>query len=112
LSNSSDSLEEAARWFAKERRGVMSLEERAAFDVWRRERANAAALGELERVWALVGIAQGQFAAETTPDPATRSRRFARSALLAIVCIVSLGLGAISYSGNSNFWTKLDWLER
>jgi ferric-dicitrate binding protein FerR (iron transport regulator) len=107
-----DNLEEAARWFASERRGVMSLEERAALAAWRREPANAAALAELERVWALVQVARSKFGAEASAVSETRSRRFARSALVALVCIVSLGIGAISYSGNSSFWTKLDWLER
>jgi hypothetical protein len=36
-------------------------------------------------------------------------QRIARSALLAVMCAVSIGIGVISYSGNHEFWTTLDW---
>ena len=101
--------EAAALWFAKCRRGVMAVEERAAFEAWRRDAANAAALGELERVWDLLENGQAHIA----PAPAPMARqRIARSALLAVMCAVSIGIGAISYSGNHEFWTTLDWVER
>jgi transmembrane sensor len=100
----------AARWFAKCRRGVMALEERAAFDAWRREPANAAALAEMERAWDLMGDAQSP--PRLAPMPAVPGQRIARSALLAVVCAVSIGIGVISYSGNHAFWTALDWVER
>jgi len=107
-----DRRQEAARWFAKERRGVMSLDERTACEAWRAEAANAAALRELERSWALVEVARSEFAGEIIVVPAARPKRFVRPALIAAVCIASLGLGAMSYSGSSGFWTKLDWQER
>lgn len=101
--------EAAALWFAKCRRGVMAVEERAAFEMWRRDAANAAALAELERVWAL--LENGQ--AHVVPSPTAMPRqRIARSALLAVMCAVSIGIGALSYSGNHEFWTTLDWVER
>ena len=102
--------EAAAIWFAKCRRGVMALEERAAFDAWRREPANAAALAELERAWNLLEGATLHLNHAPAAGPARH--RIARSALLAVMCAVSIGIGALSYSGNHEFWTALDWVER
>ena len=101
--------EEAVLWFARLRRGVMTLEERAGFDVWRQEPGNAAAMAELEQVWQSLGVAQDHFGPETSP---ARRTVFARSALVAAACVICLGIGIISYSGDSSFWTKLDWVER
>lgn len=102
--------EAAAVWFAKCRRGVMALEERAALDAWRREPANAAALAGLERTWDMLESANGRVM--RAPASAPAHQRIARSALLAMVCAVSIGIGVISYSGNHAFWTTLDWVER
>jgi len=104
--------EEAALWFARCRRGVMTLEERVAFEAWRLEPANAAAFGELERVWASLQAVQARLEPETAPVPVLRRVGIARSALLAVMCAVFLGIGVISYSGNSDFWTTLDWVDR
>ncbi len=99
----------AALWFAKCRRGVMAVEERVALDTWRADAANAAALGEMERNWTLLNGAQGQL----TPAPVAAARqRVARSALLAVMCAAFIGIGMISYTGNHEFWTTLDWVER
>jgi ferric-dicitrate binding protein FerR (iron transport regulator) len=87
----------------------MTLEERTGFDAWRQEPGNAAAMAELERVWQSLDVAQDHFGPQTSP---ARRTVFARSALVAAVCVISLGIGIISYSGNSGFWTKLDWIER
>jgi len=103
--------EAAALWFAKCRRGVMAVEERAAFEAWRRDAANAAALAELERVWDLLESGQAHIKPAPTAAPMPR-QRIARSALLAVMCAVSIGIGVISYSGNHEFWTALDWVER
>ena len=101
--------EAAALWFAKFRRGVMAVEERAAFEVWKRDAANAAALAELERVWDLLEGGEANIAPVAASVP---HQRIARSALLAVMCAVSIGIGVISYSGNHEFWTALDWVER
>src|SRR6478672_10539233 len=101
--------EAAALWFAKRRRGVMTLEERAALDTWRSDPANAAALAQLQRDWELLEDAEIHVA--RTPAPVAR-HRIARSALLAVMCAVFIGIGVISYSGNHEFWTTLDWIER
>jgi ferric-dicitrate binding protein FerR (iron transport regulator) len=101
--------EAAALWFAKCRRGVMTLEERAALDAWRRDTSNAAALAQLERAWDLLEDADVHGA--RTPAPVAR-QLIARSALLAVMCAFFIGIGVISYSGNHEFWTTLDWVER
>ena len=111
---SSIQRQEAARWFAASRRGVMSLEERAAYARWRSDAANAATLAEFEQVWHAVeqiqGVASGSHAeAVTLPQ---RGKRFARPALVAAMCAVSLVIGVLSYSGDSQFWTALDWTAR
>ena len=99
----------AALWFAKCRRGVMAVEDRFALDAWRADAANGAALAEIERTWTLLNSAQGQL----IPAPVIAVRqRVARSALLAMMCAVFIGIGMISYSGNHEFWTTLDWVER
>jgi len=110
---SSARRQEAARWFAASRRGVMSLEERAAYARWRSDAANAATLAEFEQVWHAVqqqGVASGSHAeAVSLPQ---RGKRLARPALVAAMCAVSLVIGVLSYSGDSQFWTALDWTAR
>ena len=46
-----DKNEEAARWFAASRRGVMLHDERADYERWRGEPENAARLAELQAIW-------------------------------------------------------------
>ena len=45
-----DRNEEAARWFAASRRGVMLHEERVKYDAWRRDPENADRLAVLEAI--------------------------------------------------------------
>jgi transmembrane sensor len=104
--------EQAALWFARRRRGVMTLEERAAFESWRREPANAAAMAEQERVWEALHIAQPHIAPATASTSSIARARVARPALFAVMCAASIAVGVISYSGNHDFWTNLDWVER
>jgi transmembrane sensor len=104
--------QEAARWFAALRRGVMSLEERSAFEAWRGDAANARAIADLERIWGALGVLQGQFAgASSVPSAPAMRAKVARSAVLAVFA-VSLGIGILSYSGPDRFWTTLDWTAR
>jgi ferric-dicitrate binding protein FerR (iron transport regulator) len=104
--------EEAALWFAKRRRGVMTLEERAGLQAWQREPANAAAMAELEETWAALQMAQGHIGPPRLDVQPMRVPKIARSALLAVMCAVTIGVGVISYSGNRDFWTSLDWVDR
>jgi transmembrane sensor len=46
-----DAEQEAARWFAASRRGVMPHDERAEFESWKRAPANAARLAEMQTIW-------------------------------------------------------------
>lgn len=43
--------QEAAQWFAVQRRGPMALEERMAFDAWRADPVHQAALNHVHEVW-------------------------------------------------------------
>ncbi len=107
-----DRLEEAARWFAARRRGVMTVEERDRYESWVRDAANVSALARLDRTWAAVGIAHDRLHdVAQRPAPPPRSR-LARSALLAAMCAVSLGIGVLSYSDETGFWTTLNWTDR
>ena len=101
--------EEAVLWFARLRRGVMTLEERAGFEAWHGQPENAAAMAELEHVWQSLEIARDHF---RPGNSSPRRPALARSALVAAACVICLGIGIISYSGDSSFWTKLDWVER
>src|SRR5579872_7187327 len=105
-------LAEAARWFARLRRGVMTVEARAEYDVWSANPENAPAMEEIERAWVLIGLTNADADEGLARRTRIERRTFARTALLALMCVVSLGLGVVSYSGHSSFWTKLDWVER
>jgi ferric-dicitrate binding protein FerR (iron transport regulator) len=87
----------------------MTVEERAVYEAWRRDPGNAASMSELEGVWQSLDVARGHFGPETLLP---RRAAFARPALIAAMCIISLGVGIMSYSGENGFWTKLDWVER
>lgn len=106
-----EGLQEAARWFARCRRGVMALEEKTEFEIWRSRPGNAAAMTEMESAWELAGLATGHFAQSAERTPAGH-RTFARTAVLAVMCVLSLGVGIVSYTGHSAFWTSLDWVQR
>jgi ferric-dicitrate binding protein FerR (iron transport regulator) len=105
------SLIEAAEWFACRRRGVMTLQERADYDAWCLDPAHCAAMSEVERLWGLASLSYPKVSI-SSPVPAIRLTGFARSALVAILCIASLGVGIISLGSHSEFWTRLDWSER
>jgi transmembrane sensor len=100
--------EEAARWFTVLRRGVMTLEQRAAYERWLADETHRAALAEMQRVWDMFGAH-----ARSIPA-AARSRelgRPARKVMVAGMCIISLGILALSYV-HTAFWTSLDWATR
>src|SRR5579864_6655232 len=106
--NKDSALQEAADWFARWRRGVMSVEETVEFRRWRADRRNAAAMDEIERAWTRIDLINHRFTAAVSTAPVRRIA-FARSAVLALICVASLGVGIVSYTGHSNFWTRLDW---
>jgi ferric-dicitrate binding protein FerR (iron transport regulator) len=103
-----DRLQAAAGWFAVRRRGVMTVEERAHYEAWMADAVNASAMAGMERTWATLGMAE-----DYLPEAARPARsRLARPALLAAMCAVSLGIGVLSYSDDTGFWTTLNWTDR
>ncbi|WP_332767742.1 FecR family protein [Phenylobacterium sp.] len=58
--------EAAAAWFAVQRRAVMSIEEREAFDAWRADPQNLAALNAMHELW-------GEMAALKAVQPVLRT---------------------------------------
>jgi ferric-dicitrate binding protein FerR (iron transport regulator) len=108
-----DRMREAARWFAVRRRGVMTVDERALYELWVSDANNVSAMARLEQTWATMGAAEQRM--RTTRQAASslpRRSRLARPALLAAMCAVSLGIGVLSYADDSGFWTTLNWTDR
>ena len=105
--------QQAARWFAISRRGVMSLEERAAYAAWQNDPRNLRAIAEFQHIWEELEFVGELICSDgdAVSRVATRTK-FARPALLAATCAVSLVIGVLSYSGDSAFWTALDWTAR
>jgi ferric-dicitrate binding protein FerR (iron transport regulator) len=108
-----DRLREAARWFAVRRRGVMTVDERSLFEVWVSDADNVAAMARMEQTWAAtLGVAEHRMGVlRDAPSQPPRSR-LARPALLAAMCVVSLGIGVLSYADDTGFWTTLNWTDR
>jgi ferric-dicitrate binding protein FerR (iron transport regulator) len=103
-------LEHAARWFAARRRGVMALEERASYENWVSDPQNRSAMACMERAWSSLDAAKNRVN-QMVPERKARSR-LARPALLAAMCALSLGMGILSYSDDTGFWTTLNWTDR
>jgi len=93
--------EEAARWFAALRRGVMTLEERQAFEHWQRQRENRDALAAMGALW------QSLEGAVLPPRP-----RIALRLAFAAICVLTLGTGILSSAKDASFWNGLDWTNR
>ncbi len=89
--------QEAAQWFAAQRRGAMSLDERQTFDAWRTDPEHQAALNRMHEVWGEVSMVS-----EMGVRPRQRESRYNRAAIAA-----ALVLGVvISVSGGA--WWSLD----
>jgi transmembrane sensor len=99
--------EEAARWFAASRRGVMLHDERQAYDAWRAVPANAARLAALQAIWDEVGSAE---AAEMPAAVQERATGHARQ-LAMVVGFTVLMAGVLPRLGNG-WWNTLDWWSR
>jgi len=95
-------IDEAARWFAAQRRGVMSLDEQAARTAWLSSPENQKALLVMEKLWA---------ALEAAPKPAMLAAK-SRNLLLAAICLSCLVIGLASSAAGSQFWSGLDWINR
>lgn len=62
--------DQAARWFAAERAGVMLVEQRAEFDAWKADPRNLAALDAMRELWDDLAVLKGR-------EPTPAKRRFA-----------------------------------
>lgn len=88
-----DIHEEAAQWFAAQRRGPMSLEERQAFDAWRADPLHQAALNRMHEVWGELA-AVGRVIPRARQRTGQRSRR-AAAAILVLGLLGGLTAGAV-----------------
>jgi ferric-dicitrate binding protein FerR (iron transport regulator) len=98
--------EDAARWFAIIHRGMMTLEERALYERWLNEEPHRRALTEMQQAWDMLEVSRRPQAAA-----AAHAHQPARRIMLACMCVVSLGILALSYV-HTSFWTSLDWVTR
>ena len=99
--------EEAARWFAILHRGVMTLEERAAYEQWLSDETHPPALAETQRVWDLLDTSRQSMLSACARDPGQPARR----TMVACMCVVSFGILALSCA-HTPFWTSLNWVSR
>ena len=106
-----DDREEAARWFAASRRGVMLHDERADYEHWLANPDNAARLAELQGIWR--DLAPN--AVEGKPMPAEAAQAFThgshRRQITAMVAFVSLTAGLLTRIDGA-WWNSLDWWSR
>jgi len=106
-----DDEEQAARWFAASRRGVMLHDERAAYEDWRRVPANAARLAEMQAIWQALDPA-GSVAVDRDVDlPAQHNRAAHRRQVAAMVAFVSVTATVMTHI-DSGWWSALDWWSR
>lgn len=108
-SSSPSVREEAARWFTVLRRGVMTLEERAAYERWLADETHRPAMAEMQRVWQMLEAPCRAIPA--APMRASAAGQPARKFMVAAMCVVSLGILALSCV-HTPFWTSLDWVTR
>lgn len=97
--------EDAARWFAASRRGMMLHDERAEYERWQRDPENAARLSELQAIWQELGSAD-PLALPAYHVPAAHRRQLA-----AMMGFVSLTAVVITHIDNV-WWNALDWWSR
>lgn len=87
--------EQAAAWFAAQRAGVMLVEQREAFDLWRADPRNQTALDRMHELW-------GELAVLKLHDPAPRKalvfRRRAIAAAAFLVVVVGGTVGWLALS--------------
>ena len=104
-----DKDEEATRWFAASRRGVMLHEERASYDAWRCDPENADRLAVLEAIW--LDLAPQPSTAEPV-EPAPRhapvNHRRQLAAMVAFVSVTATILTRL----DGGWLSALDWWSR
>jgi ferric-dicitrate binding protein FerR (iron transport regulator) len=95
-------IEEAGRWFAALRRGVMSTEEQSTYEAWLGQNENRKAMASMKGLWILLS---------GVPQPALLSDR-TRGLIVSGILIASVVIATISVAGTNHFWTTLDWANR
>lgn len=85
----------------------MTLEERAAYEQWLADETHPPAMAEMQRVWEVLGPSRGSIRVESAPAHVDPARRI----MVAAMCVISLGLLALSCV-QTPFWTSLDWVTR
>ena len=106
----SDHRDDAAAWFAVLRRGLMTPEERAGYELWRAKTRNAQAMEELDRIWSQLGPIGGNSSADSRAGG--RSPGLSRSARLAAMLSAASIMVSVLYRLNGSWWTTLDWWSR
>jgi transmembrane sensor len=91
----SDRREAAAAWLAAQRRVVMSIEERAAFEAWREDPENLKALNAMQALWDDMAILKGEAPPLAIPVRRVADRR-RPAALAAAAGLIVVSLGALS----------------
>ena len=83
--------EQAAAWFAAQRAGVMLIEQREAFDLWRADPRNQVALDRMHELW-------GELAVLKLSGPAPRNTSaFPRRAIAAAALLVAVIGGTVGW---------------
>ena len=99
--------EEAARWFAAARRGVMLHDERQAYDAWRAVPEHAARLAELQAIWNEIGPAGTVDMPVAAQEQATGHTR-----QLAMVVGFTVLMAGVLPRLDNGWWNTLDWWSR
>ncbi len=100
-----DNTEEAARWFAAERRGLMAHDERQDYERWLAVPANEAALAALRALWRELDVVAPAMTGSAPRPQASRTQ------VAAMVGLVSLTL-AMVIRLDGGWWSALDWWSR
>jgi ferric-dicitrate binding protein FerR (iron transport regulator) len=105
--------EEAVEWFVLLRRGVVTHDACKAYEQWRRDPANEAAMAELRELWqGLEGI-RGRLPRLDERAAARERPAIARSVRVAALMSVAASLVlAVMLDLDSAWWTSLDWWSR
>lgn len=90
---SDERREQAAAWFARQRRVAMSIEERAEFDAWRADPQNLAALNAMHELWGeMVGLKEARLRRAPARQPRRATAIVAASVALAAASLVTFSL--------------------
>ncbi len=83
--------DQAAAWFAAERAGVMLVEQRAAFEAWKSDSLNLAALDAMRELWDGLSILKGG-----GPEPTKARMRRMLPVAAAVVVLILAGITTVT----------------